>query len=102
MVQRRLGRAPEGMPRAQRVKSVLEDVMVGRRERHRTELVAELVDPVKFIGFAGLGAGGDQPGRLLQDPAVKGVELLEGNGVAPRFEIEEVGELEAEGISEKP
>jgi hypothetical protein len=101
-VQRGLRRTPQGMGGAERVEPVLQDVVIDGRQRDGAELVAELVNPVELVGVVGLGALVDQDGGLVQRPAVKRVQVFDRNGMLGRIEIEQVGELEAERVAEKP
>ena len=95
-------RTPEGMRGAEGVEPVLQDIVIDGRQRDGAELVAELVNPVELVGVVGLGALFDQDGSLMQRPAIKHVEVFDRNGILGRIEIEQVGELEAERVAEKP
>ncbi len=86
----------------QGVEPVLQDVVVDRRKGDGAELVAQLVNAVEFVGVVGPGAFVDQHGRLVQGPAVKRIHLRHRHGMLRDPEIEQVGELEAEGVPEEP
>ena len=99
---RRLRAAALGGAGGERVEAVLEDVVVGRGERDRAELVHELVDAMILVGLIGGGGGVDELGGFLQRPAVERVELVGGDGVFRRIEVVEAGELVAERVAQEP
>ena len=73
-----LRRAAQRVGGAQRVEPVLQDVVIGGRERDRAELVAELVDLVELVGVVGRRALPQQLRRLVQRPAVEVVHFSTG------------------------
>jgi len=76
--------------------------VVGGRESDRAELVAELVDAVKFVGVVGFRALGDEHRGLVQGPAVQHVHMCDGHRLAGGVKVEQVGKLEAQRVAEEP
>ncbi len=102
-VDRGLRGAAQGVVGSRGVEPVLQDVVVGRRQRHRAELVAELVDAVELVGVVG--------GRRRRGPARRpgGAPSGRGGPCAPRArasraasKVEQVRQLEAERVADQP
>ena len=98
----RLGRAAQGMGCSEGVKPVLQNIVIGGRQRDRAEVVTELIDTVELVVLKCLGALVDQDRGLVQRPLVEHIQLRHGHGMLRRIEIKKIRELKTEGIADQP
>ena len=93
MVNRGLRGAPQRVIRTQRVKAILEDIVVNRRKRYGAELAAKLVNAVEFVGLVGGGTLAQQSLRPMERPSVQRIHLLGRNRIFEEIEVEQGGVL---------
>ena len=98
----RLGRAARGVVLAEDEEGVLPDVAPERGEVGRRELAEAARDGVELEAVVGLPAVGDEERGAGDEEAVDRLELLRGDGVRRRVEVEEVRQEEPRRVPDLP
>ena len=101
-VRGRLGRAAGGVVLAEDEEGVLADVAPEGGEVGRGELAEAARDGVELEAVVGLPRVGDEERRAGDEEAVDGLELLRGDGIRRRVEVEEVREEEPRRVADLP